>query len=234
VAKLIYQKTRFGRVIGVVVSLMVLVGVGVAARRGLTLGAVIPPVVNPKFGPFDASINEHALLTWLHIIPGTIFLVLGPFQFVRRLRARHRRLHRWSGRVYLAAGFIIGITALFMSVLTPIGGLNETMATMLFAFYFLFALTKAFIHILRRQVQQHREWMIRAFAIGLAIATVRPIVALFFVFSGLSPHEFFGTAFWLGFTLHLIAAEVWINYTRRQPLPDYEASQAAKTVEEVA
>jgi hypothetical protein len=56
--------------------------------------------------------------------------------------------------------------------------------------------------------------MIRAFAIGLAVATVRPIVGMFFAFSGLSPQEFFGFAFWIGFTLHLIAAEVWINYTR--------------------
>jgi len=28
------------------------------------------------------------------------------------------------------------------------------------------------------------------------------------------PKEFFGTAFWIGFTLQMIAAEIWINYTR--------------------
>jgi hypothetical protein len=28
------------------------------------------------------------------------------------------------------------------------------------------------------------------------------------------PREFFGTAFWIGFTLQMIAAEIWINYTR--------------------
>jgi hypothetical protein len=31
----------------------------------------------------------------------------------------------------------------------------------------------------------------------------------------LTPHEFFGTAFWLGFTIQSIAAEIWIDYTRR-------------------
>jgi hypothetical protein len=30
----------------------------------------------------------------------------------------------------------------------------------------------------------------------------------------LDPHEFFGTAFWIGFTLQTIAAEIWINYTK--------------------
>jgi hypothetical protein len=28
------------------------------------------------------------------------------------------------------------------------------------------------------------------------------------------PHAFFGTAFWIGFTMQTIAAEVWIHYTR--------------------
>jgi hypothetical protein len=40
-------------------------------------------------------------------------------------------------------------------------------------------------------------------------------VALFFVFSGLPPQVFFGTAFWIGFTLQLLAAEIWINYSRK-------------------
>jgi hypothetical protein len=55
--------------------------------------------------------------------------------------------------------------------------------------------SKAFIHIRRREVALHREWMIRDFTIGLAVAS--PLTHL-------KPHQFFGTAFWVGFTLHLI------------------------------
>src|SRR4051794_36269323 len=46
-------------------------------------------------------------------------------------------------------------------------------------------------------IAQHREWMIRAFGVALGIATTRPIVGVFFAAGRLSPHEFFGTAFWL-------------------------------------
>jgi hypothetical protein len=59
--------------------------------------------------------------------------------------------------------------------------------------------------------------MIRAFSVGLAVATIRPIIGMFFAtsrFSGLMPHEFFGIAFWIGFVLHLMAAEAWIHATR--------------------
>src|SRR2546426_5373850 len=35
-------------------------------------------------------------------------------------------------------------------------------------------------HALRREFAQHREWMIRGYAIGLAVATIRPIMGTFF------------------------------------------------------
>jgi hypothetical protein len=59
--------------------------------------------------------------------------------------------------------------------------------------------------------------MIRAFAIGSAVAAIRPIMGIFFAtrkLTHLTPHDFFGTAFWLGFTIQLMVAEIWINYTR--------------------
>lgn len=112
---------------------------------------------------------------------------------------------------------IISCTAFVMSPQMAIGGPNETAATIFFAILFLVALVKAFLAIRRGKVALHREWMIRMFAIGLAVATVRPIVGVFFAtrsITHLTPHDFFGIAFWLGFTIHLIAAEIWINYTR--------------------
>src|SRR5260370_6230507 len=149
-----------------------------------------------------------------------MFMLCGPLEFGKGLRQRKPVLHRWTGRVFVVCGAIIGVSALIMSFLMPIGGFNETAATTVFALLFLFALGKGFGHIRRREVLRHREWMIRAFASGLAVATVRPIVGIFFATSRLThlgPHEFFGTAFWLGFTLQTIAAEVYIR-TRNSPL----------------
>jgi hypothetical protein len=115
---------------------------------------------------------------------------------------------------------VIGVSALLMSVAMPsIGGATQAAATTLFALFFLFALSKAYWHIVRRDIVRHRAWMIRAFAIGLAVATIRPIIGLFFAtsrFTGLTPYAFFGIAFWIGFVLHLIAAEVWIQCARPQ------------------
>lgn len=206
------------RILWSIVILLALIGVAIVIRRSLNLLAPSPaPPRFPEAAAIDAGFAAHRLLTMVHIIPGFLFVVLAPLQFVRRLRNRRPRLHRWMGRVVLASGIVIGGTALVMSPQMAIGGANETAATMFFAIIFLFSLIKAFVYIRQGRIALHREWMIRAFAIAFAVATIRPIMGVFFATSRLTrltPHDFFGIAFWLGFTIHLIAAEVWINYTR--------------------
>ncbi len=199
------------RTIWVTVVLLAIIGIAASVARLLNLGRGLDPAT---VEPIEVGFARYPLLTLLHIIPGVLFMVLGPLQFVRRIRSRHLQLHRWSGRVFVASGAVIGVTALIMGIVMAIGGANETAATVFFAVIFLVALGKAVIHIRRGDSARHREWMLRAFAVGLAIATIRPIVALFFILSDLSPREFFGIAFWLGFTSHLIAAELWIQHTR--------------------
>ena len=115
-------------------------------------------------------------------------------------------------RILIGLGAVVGFSALVMSFTMNIGGVSETAATTLFAILFLAFLSLGFWNIRRRRIALHREWMIRAFGVALGVATTRPIIGAFFAAGRLSPHEFFGAAFWLGFTITLIAAEVWIQY----------------------
>jgi hypothetical protein len=115
-------------------------------------------------------------------------------------------------------GLIVGVSGIVMGFKIAISGVAETSATTFFGSWFLFALVKAFVLIRQRKIDLHREWTIRAFATGMAVTTTRPIVGIFFATSRLThltPQDFFGTALWIGFTLHLILAEVWINRTRK-------------------
>jgi uncharacterized membrane protein len=195
-----------------------LVFIGVAAVTRRTLVLFWPGQFSGKSSPaagLDAGFARHMALTLVHILPGALFLVLAPLQFVPSIRQKHLQVHRWMGRVLLVSGLIIGATALVMSYKMNIGGPNETAATTLYGIVFLFCLIKAYRHIRRKEVARHREWMIRAYGVGLGVATTRPIVGMFFAFRKLTPHEFFGIAFWLGFTITFLAAEAWIDYTRQ-------------------
>ena len=212
------------------VIFLALIGVSAVARRTMHLVPILingysPPATpsNPRLAQLaglDDIFARYPVLTLVHILPALLFLVLGPLQFSSTFRNRHLQWHRRSGRILLLCGVVIGVSALVMSFAMPsIGGVNQAAATTLFSLWFLFALGKAYRHIRRREISDHRKWMIRAFSIGLAVATIRPIIAVFFAtssFSGLTPYEFFGPGFWIGFVLHLIAAEVWIRWTRTQ------------------
>jgi uncharacterized membrane protein len=217
--------SRLRRTLWTAVIFLSVIGVAVAVRRTVHLEHVLitgyhPPPANSagtQFYALDDIFARHPVLTLIHIIPGLLFMILGPLQFSPSIRAGHLRWHRSSGRIFVVCGVIIGVSAEVMSfTMRSIGGINQAAATILFGLFFLFSLGKAFWHIRRREIAIHRQWMIRAFSIGLAVATIRPLVGIFFAtsrLSGLTPFEFFGTAFWIGFVLHLIAAEAWIRLT---------------------
>jgi len=158
---------------------------------------------------------QHPLLMLAHVVPAFLFLLLGPWQFMARIRSRYLRLHRWSGRLFLLSGLWIGISALTMPFRFPlISGGAEVVWTLSFGTYFLLALGKAYLHIRRRAIALHREWMIRAFAIGLGIAAARPIDIAFFVFTPMPSRLHFGIALWISLVSLSLAAEAWIRYTR--------------------
>jgi uncharacterized membrane protein len=221
------------RFLWAVVIFLAFIGLAVATRRTIALlkpGALTSPR-NPA-ADLDAHFTSERTLVLSHILPAMLFMILGPLQFVRGLRSRYPQLHRWSGRIFLAASAVVGISGLKLAFGKTVGGLDEKAAITLFGTFFLLSLAKALWHALRREFAQHREWMIRGYAIGLAVATIRPIMGTFFAAALMSGHnpqpaEFFGTAFWIGFTLQSIAAEIWINYTRpHQPIESQATSVA--------
>src|SRR5712664_2568359 len=208
------------RFLWVAVIFLAFIGIAVATRRTIVL--LKPGALSARNNPaaeLDSAFANRRALTLTHILPAMLFMVLGPLQFVRSLRSNYPQVHRWSGRIFLTASAVVGVTGLTLAFGKTIGGVDEKAAIVLFGSFFLIALAKALWHALRREFAQHREWMIRGYAIGLAVATVRPIMGTFFAAALLrghapEPKEFFGTAFWVGFTLQMIAAEIWINYTR--------------------
>ena len=68
---------------------------------------------------------------------------------------------------------MVGATALFMGLVIPFFGWGERVIIGLFGTVFHVALTTGFLHVRAGRVALHREWMMRAFAVGLSIATQR-------------------------------------------------------------
>ncbi len=105
---------------------------------------------------------EHPWVSLFHIVPGVMFLTFAPLQFVARIRQRRISIHRGMGRVLATCAAITGVLALVINFLFPaFGGVSTQSAVLFSSVLFLFSLSMAIRHILRKEVRQHREWMIR-------------------------------------------------------------------------
>ena len=199
------------------VSLIVLCVIGATAAILRMVALAHPAKAGPpQMVELDALFAAKAFVTLAHIVPALALMLLVPFQFSRRFRARHLKAHRWIGRVTMMLGLIVGVSGLAL-LKNPVGGAAEVTAILFFDALFLVALAKAYVHAWRRAIALHREWVIRAMSVAVGVATVRPIMGAFFAtarLTGMTPHDFFGIAFWIGLALTSVAGEAWIRHTR--------------------
>jgi heme/copper-type cytochrome/quinol oxidase subunit 3 len=166
----------------------------------------------PEAGSFEARYVGHPWLAYLHIAPGVLYLLGAPMQLSRRFRERHLGVHRRLGRVVLMLGLTSGVFALAFGVPFSYGGAWQSLGAAVFGSWFLVALLLAYRAIRARRVRDHRRWMIRAFATGLGVGTIRIWIGLFTAV-GVEPlQSVFASAFWLGLSMHVIAAEVYLRW----------------------
>jgi hypothetical protein len=113
----------------------------------------------------------------------------------------------------------------------PFSGWGERVIIGLFGTLFLVALLKGFVHVRAGRVALHREWMIRAFAIALSIATIRLIYipAQLIVADPTDAQNalLWDASFAVAFVLNTSVAELWIRATRRSGAPGARKVKAA-------
>lgn len=169
---------------------------------------------SPPEDDFGRRYADNPLISYAHIVPGVIYLLGAPFQLSSRFRNADFTRHRRLGRLVLTAGAITGAFALVVGVVMPFGGLAEASASTVFGVYFLIALGTAFSAIRNGDVDRHRRWMIRAFALGIAVGLIRVVVGLGEAF-GVPMDDSFGAAFWIAFVAMAIMAEIWLRVRPR-------------------
>jgi uncharacterized membrane protein len=108
----------------------------------------------------------------LHITSGMTALLIGPWQFSRRIRQRYLLLHRISGRIYLIAIVLGALAAFRLAAATPFGRAWSFGLAML-ATAWLTTSAMAYYAVRMRQIQIHREWMVRSYVVTFAFVTFR-------------------------------------------------------------
>jgi len=114
--------------------------------------------------PLLRQVKERAYLStipWLivpHISGGILALLSGPLQFSSRLRRRHLRFHRLLGRVYVISVLVAAPLAV---------------AVFCQASTWIITTAAAFLTARNGYIQQHREWMVRSYAVTLTFVGTR-------------------------------------------------------------
>jgi uncharacterized membrane protein len=103
-----------------------------------------------------------------HTLSGVFALLAGPLQFSSRFRQRHRKLHRVLGRIYVVSVFIGSLTGIALAAGRP--GLPGTSMQ---AAAWMVCTTAAFITARNRQIEQHRQWMARSYAVTFTFVSSR-------------------------------------------------------------
>lgn len=173
----------------------------------------------PQLGPHYARMFGVPVIAFLHTAGGGLASLIGPFQFADGFRRRQPAAHRWLGRIYLAA---VGLSALAGLYLSPISLASNTfgVAFIALALAWLFTGYQAYAAIRRRDVAEHRRWMIRNFALTYAAVTLRIEMPLLML-AGMGPILALNVVGWTCWVPNLLVVE-WFMKRRRKLSPAFQ------------
>lgn len=166
-----------------------------------------PPAIDPEIA-INFVANRTVFLT--HVRASLIALLLGPWQFVSKLRSKDPRIHRWIGRVYCIMVLVGGVGG-FIVAWTTTAGIIASFGFASLAGVWLYTTGRAYRLARLRDFTAHRRWMIRSYAVAGAAITLRldlPIAPLL-GYSSLSGYIFF--ACWASWIINLAVAEAYLR-----------------------
>lgn len=169
---------------------------------------------------FDIRYYQHYAPMAAHLALGLFVYAVAPLQFMRVIRKRWPAFHRFNGKIWLIGGAIAAFTGAFFGVVWPFtghvspGGMLQVSANAIVGPLTLYCLYQAYMNVRSRNFGTHREWMIRAWAMMLGVATQRILMLILIPITGIGLEFMFGFCMWLGQIINISAAEIWIRLTR--------------------
>lgn len=174
---------------------------------------VVPYLTGFRSKTFGDSFFHNQIWVTMHLVGGSLALILGPMQFWKTFRNRFLSFHRLTGKVYLIGVVLIGISALRLSLISYC----IPCRTSLFILSVLVLLASAFAYkaIKTKNIKVHRQFMIRSYVCVLSFVAVRidDIFPLAFLFGQIEDPIFRRTVneYFFSF-VPLLVTEILMNW----------------------
>ena len=210
------MKRFFGRPVGIPALLFALSGLTIAFAA---VEAVQIPLGSLPEDSMRLAAAPYSLFA--HTVAGATFGLIGPLQFGRVLARRFGQLHRIMGRIFVGAGAFLSLSSLSLFWQFPDGAtVFVSSARLVFGIALGVALIKAMAAIRARDIPRHRDWMIRAYAVGMGAAMVSIVFIPIYVITGTPPMGIKSDIAFVGSWLAFIGFAEWVIHRlhrRAQP-----------------
>lgn len=137
-------------------------------------GRLVEMLGGPDVLPTDPRFTASPIPLVAHVVASVAYAVLGAFQFSTRLRRRHPGWHRRAGRVLVALGLVVAFSGLWATLAYP---QKEGTGALLWGTRLLVGsamggcVVLGLVAIRHRDIDRHRAWMTRAYALALGAGT---------------------------------------------------------------
>jgi uncharacterized membrane protein len=155
---------------------------------------------------------------YAHVLAAGIILLIGIFQIHPTIGLRWRKIHRTLGKVYV--GGILFFSApggLIMSLFIGRGPWVLTSFMLQCSLWFICTYL-AYYRIREGDIQAHRQWMLRSYALTLAAITLRVYVFFSSWSFDLAQPAAYATIAWLSWVPNLLICEVYLRFKRNRVL----------------
>jgi uncharacterized membrane protein len=183
--------------------------IGIAAAWFIYDSVVYVATRDPQPG---ATLLNRQIWYVSHMAIATPILLTAPVQFLAGFRGAKPQVHRWLGRAFLSSSVIAGALAVWLGATIQYQGSRIPLA--LFGLVWIGFSAAAWVCARKRDYANHRKFVIRSFAIGLAFVWVRVLGSLedhLFPFIA-NPEVRDTSQEFLSFVLPLLIVELWLSW----------------------
>ncbi|TRW25397.1 DUF2306 domain-containing protein [Flavobacterium zepuense] len=161
------------------------------------------------------SLPEYRYLFYAHVYTSIFVLLFGFLQFIIPRAGNGKVIHRFSGYQYVFLILAFAAPSGIYMGLHANGGLPSKLSFILLGTLWWVTTWVAMIKIRKGKFLQHRDWMIRSFALCLSAVTLRFWKVIIVYLFHLPPIDVYQVIAWLGWVPNLIIAEILIyNYNK--------------------
>lgn len=157
------------------------------------------------------ALHVWTVIFYMHVVGGGIALSVGWMQFWCRFRQRNLLWHRRLGKIYILVILVFGATSGLYLAIFANGPFATDLGFGCLAVCWFVSTGMAYIRILSKKVEGHKNWMIRSFALTFAAVTLRLWWPIFSGVFGVPFDEAYGAVAWFCWVPNLMFAEIIIH-----------------------